>query len=114
MNNSDPCGCKQVLEPSATQPFSPCNNQGNPAYTERGTTGIAKGAAFVQVTFATEKVSVDYEFIDLEVENLTDSNPLSIEATPVNKTTNGFKVALDTLPDTGNYTLHWNMYVATV
>lgn len=112
--SSPPCGCKMALEPSPTRPLTPCDNAGNPAYTERGMQAIAAGASVVQVNFATEKVSLSYDFTELDIENLTDPNPINIETTIINKTTNGFKVALSGLPDTGNYFLIWNVFVTQV
>lgn len=106
-----PCGCKQVLEPVSTGPFTICDNAGNPAYVEAGTKALAVGVDTVNVSWGTRKASVNYSFSELAVENLIDPNPIAIDVEILNRSVTGFKVGLNGAPDTANYVLRYNAYV---
>lgn len=106
-----PCGCKQVLEPVTSGPFTICDNAGNPAFVEAGTKALGVGVDTVNVTWGTRKASINYTFDELTVQNLVDPNPISIDVTLLSKSLTGFKVGLNGAPDTGNYMLVYNAHV---
>ena len=109
-----PCGCTQVLEPDPGTEFTVCDNAGAPAFTENGVAPIQIGANGLTVFFSTTKASINYSFIELDVENLVDPNPLQIDAELIERQLGFFRVALTGLPDTVNYQLRWNVYVRSI
>lgn len=109
-----PCGCNQLLEPDPTGEFTVCDNAGSLAFTERGLTALVQGSPVLSVVFVALKASEEYSFIELAVENVVDPSPLSLNPEVVLRSTTGFTVDFDGLPDSGNYGLRWNLYVTNI
>lgn len=109
-----PCGCTQLLEPDPRTEFTICDNAGSPAFTESGLTPIPTGASTLTVSFAAEKASDQYTFIEMAVQNLVDSDPLLLNAELISGTTASFRVALSGATDSANYQLRWSVYVRSI
>ena len=109
-----PCGCTQALEADPQTEFTICDNAGAPAFTENGITPIPQGAEAQTITFSVNKASIDYTFVELDVENLVDSNPLNIDAQIISRQLGSFRVSYTGTPDTTNYQLRWNMFVRNI
>ncbi len=73
---------------------------------EAGVLALNAGVATYTVLFAVAKLSTNYEFIESDVSS-TDVNPLAIVPTMTNRTTAGFTLQLDSLPDTEHYVFRW-------
>ena len=104
----------QLLEPDAPDELTILNNNGSPSAFEVGLTSIPSGAQTVDVTFQTNKLSSQYNFNELAVENTTDTTPLTIYATLVSHSVAGFSVSLSGITDTANYQLRWAVEVTDV
>lgn len=104
----------QLLQPDPPIVYTLPGNASSPAVSEHGVFPLTTGVNEYLVPFVTDKISVDYEFLELAVENVVDLNKLSINASPSNRTVSGFNVLLDALPDTDNYRLRWDVLVNTV
>ena len=109
-----PCGCTQVLEPDPTGEFTICDNAGSLAFTEHGVTALTIGSSTLQVSFTGTKAANTYSFTELAVENLVDPNPFTLVPDVTSRTTTGFTVAFNGLPDTANYRLRWNVYITSL
>lgn len=104
----------QLLEPDPTPDFLVLNSNGSLAFFEAGASPIALGATQMVISFTAQKSNDAYTFNELAVQNTTDSSPLSIEATVVEKTAFGFTVLFAGVPDTSNFVLHWEVEVKQV
>lgn len=109
-----PCGCTQLLEPDPLTQFTICSNAGSPGFIESGISMIPQGVSTFSVVFDVQKASDNYAFVELAVENLLDSNPLSITPELRTRTRDGFSVDLSGMTDSPNYKLRWNVYVTMV
>lgn len=115
MSTTTDCGClTQFLSPDLPPDLIVCNNQGAPEFQEGRTDPLIQGQAFGTISFRVQKAGVDYDFDELEVENITDSSPLQIRAQITNRTEFNFSFTLNSTPDTANYRLRWAMHVNTV
>jgi len=80
----------------------------------RGITPLVNGQAYIDVVFPIVQARVDWTFIECRVVNTADPTPLNIwPAIVTSKTTTGFKLQLNGLPDTDNYYLDWAISGAT-
>lgn len=80
---------------------------------ESGTVDLETGQTQVNVTFETFKISDDYQFDSLYIENLVDEPAGAIEIVPTVRTQAGFTVELSGAPPTANYTLYWKVQART-
>lgn len=78
---------------------------------ESGFVDLSAGQVEVDVDFIYTKTSRDYRFTHHYVEKIGDSNPVSIEPVPFDRTKTGFKVALTAAAEVG-HTLQWGVKVA--
>lgn len=99
----------QVLEP-ATDVLVGENLYKDQSLEENGSVALTVGQEIVEVNFATQKFSEDYEFIAY-VENLRDAEPTVIQWLPIVRSRNGFSIGIEPLPDTGNYVFYWHVRV---
>lgn len=96
----------QVLDPIVTAPIG-----SDPlAYLESGYTNLMIGTQVTAVVFTVTKAAV-YDFIELEIVNVTDANPVNFSFEVTAKSLTGFTVTLSGLPDTSNYYLQWTVQV---
>jgi hypothetical protein len=78
--------------------------------TDFGVTPLVIGQAYIDVTFGPGQPDTTYKLVECYVENTVDATPLNIwPGIVTNKTTTGFRLQLNGLPDTGNYALHWSI-----
>lgn len=107
------CNIIQVLEPDGDVPVV---NQGgiDPALDERGEVVLSDNQSEVSVTFAKPKMSADYRFEYLYVDNLGVAQPGVISAVPVTQTTAGFVVELAGAAIGVGYILRWRVVVVAV
>ncbi len=103
----------QLLEPDPDDEFLILQNNGSVATFEAGVVPIAQGATQVDVTFASPKLSNQYSFSELAVENLVDQSPLAIGLTVVMRAKTGFSALLSALPDTANYQLRFSVQIVS-
>jgi hypothetical protein len=78
---------------------------------ESGSLALTAGQATAAITFIFTKMSQDYAFEDLYIENTTDANPGFIGCVPSAKSTAGFTVSFAAVPDSANYVLRWHVMV---
>lgn len=90
-------------------------NQGTeilPTYTgsEDGLTAIPISQDYVDVTFATARVSANWRLIVANVENSTDPAPENLMCAIItNKTNTGFRQTFSAATDTANYSYRWQV-----
>ena len=102
-----PCTAVQFLEPNpVTTVFASADDHSLPIE-EGGTLNLVVGVQGYSVNFAQEKLSADYDFLEADVQNTVDGSPLSLDWEITAKTTTGFTVTFNALPDTTNYTFNW-------
>ena len=90
----------------AASPVGPVSNP--PVYSQAGITPLVIGQAYVDVVFGSIQTTSDWVLVECDVVNTTDLAPLNIwPGIITNRTTAGFRVWLNGLPDSGNYYLHW-------
>jgi len=104
----------QLLEPDPPEELIVVNNQGAPSLFEVGVADIPIGVQSVSVIFATEKLSGDYTFNELAIENTVDLSPLTILANVQSRSKFGFTVSLNGITDTANYKLRFEVEVVVV
>ncbi len=104
----------QLLEPDPPEELVVVNNQGSPSLFENGVTNLASGVQSAVVVFSTKKLSSQYTFNELAVENAFDAAPLVILPTLVSHSVSGFSVVLNGITDTTNYKLRWEVNVVEV
>ena len=112
-NNCNVC-LDQLLEPDAPEELIVVNNQGSPSLFENGITNLAANVQSATVQFTTQKLSSQYTFNELGIENTLDASPLTILPTLVSHSTIGFSVVLNGITDTANYKLRWEVNVIEV
>jgi hypothetical protein len=89
--------------PSAGEPLPP-----EPPVSEKRITPLINGQSYIDVLFGSRKVDNDWEFIELQILNTTDPDPLNIwPGILTDKTVDGFQLQLNGMPDSNNYYLHW-------
>ncbi len=104
----------QLLEPDAPDELVILNNNGSPSAFETGVLNLAQGVSSADIAFAVRKLSSEYLFQELVVENIVDPSPLTIIATPTDHSIAGFSVSLSGVTDTPNYRLRWAVEVVEV
>jgi hypothetical protein len=104
----------QLLEPDPQDDLVIVNNNGSLSFFESSATPVPIGATQMDVTFAALKSSDSYTFNQLAVENTTDPTPFDIQATVISRSKAGFSVLLDTIPDTTNYLLRWEVAITQI
>lgn len=101
-NDGTPCTVTNLLDPDNSQ------------LEEYGDVHLTIGQVAVTVVFAKQKLSSNYDFIALIVENFIDGNPLDINSVPVQRLTTGFSLLLPATPETTNAVLRWHIRVRTI
>lgn len=96
----------QVLDPI----FSPPPGTNAKAYLESGYTNLPINQQVTAITFTVTKAAV-YDFIELEVVNVTDATPIKFSFDITAKSLTGFTIALSGLPDSANYFCQWTVQV---
>jgi hypothetical protein len=104
------CRTISILEPE-NDSIVTANGSIDQSLDESGSVELTIGQTEAEVTFATFKLSSDYDFDDLYIENLVDSPAGAIGIVPIVRTQAGFTVQFDGAPDTANYVLFWRVRV---
>lgn len=107
------CSTIQVLEPDGDVPVAV---QGgiDPALDERGEVILSDNQSEVNVAFTKAKLSANYRFEYLYVDNLGVAQPGVISAVPVTQTTAGFVVELAGAAIGAGYILRWRVVVVEI
>lgn len=96
----------QILDPIAvTPPGSDAKT-----YLESGYTNLPLNQQVTSITFLTTKAST-YDFVELEVVNVTDATPITFSIDITAKSLTGFTIRLNGLPDSNNYYVQWTVQV---
>ena len=75
-----------------------------------GMTQLTQGMSYVDVNFGAAQPTADWVLVGLSISNLADLTPLNLwPGVVTNKSTTGFRLQLNGLPDSGNYFLHWSI-----
>lgn len=101
----------QLLEPDPQEDFLILNANASPSTFETGVVAIPLGSTQVDVAFVTQKLSDQYNFHVLAIENLVDPVPTAFVLTVVSRTKDGFSVLLNGTTDTENYKLRFSIVV---
>jgi len=96
----------QVLDPIAVTP----PGTDPKTYLESGYTNLTSGQQTKVITFTVAKIAV-YDFVELEIVNVTDATPINFSFEITAKSLTGFTITLSGLPDTANYYLQWTVQV---
>jgi hypothetical protein len=104
----------QLLEPDAPDELVILNNNGSPSAFETGILNLPLGVSTADVLFTTQKLSSEYTFNELAIENLVDVSPLTIQITLTAHTSVGFSVSFSGVTDSANYRLRWGVEVTDV
>ncbi len=104
----------QLLEPDPPEELIVVNNQGSLSLFENGVLPLAIAVQDAVVVFTTEKLSNEYTFNELGIENTVDTTPLTILPTLISHSKQGFAVVLNGITDSANYRLRWEVNVIEV
>lgn len=75
-----------------------------------GQTVLIQGQDYVDVVFGSEQPTLNWVFLSATIFNTTDASPLNVwPGVLTSKTTAGFRLQLNGVPDTGNYYLYWSI-----
>lgn len=75
-----------------------------------GSTQLVSGQSYIDVVFSTPQATVDWTLIECAVFNIIDVTPLNIWPGIITaKTTTGFRLQLNGMPDSSNYYLSWTI-----
>lgn len=108
------CQTIQLLEPDPFPDLEVTDPSADLATEEGGALALTIGVTEYTVLFGTTKLAADYDFIESDIENETDGDPLSIVPTMTNRTTTQFTLQLDSEPDTANYVFRWKVRLTEV
>lgn len=103
------CRTVVLIEPESDSLVATSTSAIDQSIDESGTVELTIGQTQVNVTFETFKISADYQFDSLYIENLVDEPAGAIEIVPTVRTQAGFTVELSGAPPTANYTLYWKV-----
>jgi hypothetical protein len=79
-----------------------------PVYSQADVTPLVEGQAYIDVVFGSIQTDDTWVLVACEVYNLTDFEPLNIwPGIITDRTTAGFRLQLNGVPDTNNYYLSW-------
>jgi hypothetical protein len=95
-----------IYTPGGGVPVGPVSNP--PVYSQRGTTQLVAGQAYVDVVFGSVQTTDDWVLGECIVVNELDVTPLNIwPGIITDKAASGFRLQLNGMPDSDNYYLHW-------
>jgi len=72
------------------------------------------GQLEVPILFSQAKLSPEYDIIEHDLTNELDTDPMQIDYNFTERTTTGFRLVLDSSPDTANFRFRWKVRVPTV
>lgn len=104
------CDVIQLLEPTTDTTLFTDANSHAPEIEEGGVVHLVLNVLTYNVSFLTAKLTNDYDFIESDITSV-DANPLSIEPTMTLRTTTGFRLLLDSAPDTDNYIFNFRVRI---
>lgn len=98
-----------VWTPGGGFPVGPiAPGSSGPVYSQAGTTQLIEGQAYIDVVFGSVQTTDEWVLVECVVVNEIDAEPLNIwPGIITDKTTSGFRLQLNGMPDSGNYSLHW-------
>jgi len=109
------CRNIQLLEPDPSPPYDVTDlDESSEAVAEDGTLTLTEGITEYNVLFNTEKLSDEWNFTEDDITNEVDGDPLVIEYNFSNRTSTGFTLNLDSMPDSANYVFRWAVTVTEV
>jgi hypothetical protein len=74
---------------------------------------LVVGQSYIDVSFDTTQPNASWLMVECDVSNIIDPAPLNIWTGLVtSRTTTGFRVQLNGIPDSGNYYLTWAVVIA--
>lgn len=113
-NMSTACQTIQLLHPCECDDPTIIDPANSLATEEGNEFALQIGVTEYNVTFGTEKVSAEYDFVEDDISNDGDVDFLVIGYTLAERTAEGFTLTLDSEPDTNNYLFRWRVRVNTV
>ena len=115
MSISTRCRTIQIIEPNPSPPYDVTDlDENSLAVEEGGALALTEGVTEYDIPFAVEKLSADYDFIEDDISNEEDLDPLSIAYNFTNRTATGFTLVLDSQPDSAHYLFRWRVKVREV
>jgi hypothetical protein len=79
-----------------------------PVYSQADVTQLVEGQAYIDIVFGAVQTDDQWVLVACEIYNTLDLDPLNIwPGIITDRTTAGFRLQLNGLPDSGNYYLHW-------
>ncbi len=95
-----------IWSPGSGIPGGPVSNP--PVYSQAGITPLINGQSYVDVAFGSIQTTDEWVLVECIVVNEIDATPLNIwPGIITDKTTAGFRLQLNGMPDSDNYYLHW-------
>lgn len=115
MSLSTRCRNIQLLEPDPSPSYDVTDETENSlAVEEGGESALTEGVTEYNIPFTVEKLNPDYDFIEDDISNEEDVDPLSIGYNFTNRTATGFTLVLDSQPDSANYLFRWRAKVREI
>jgi hypothetical protein len=108
------CTNIQLLDPCECDGFNISNPSGSLSTEEGGALSLSVGVTEYVVPFTVQKLNSDYDFIESDISNTVDEDPMVIGFTLTERTATGFKLQLDSAPDTGNSVFRWKVQVTSI
>lgn len=108
------CRVVQLLESDPATALQVTDNGTSLAIEEGGALALTSGVSEYDILFAQTKASADYDFVESDVENEVDGDPLMIAPVMMERTTTGFHLALDANPDSSHYIFRWRVRINSV
>lgn len=103
------CRTIQLLEPDPYPDLEVVDPSGALATEEGGAVILVIGVTQYAVLFTRAKLGADYDFIESDIANDVDGDPLIMGMTMTDRAVLGFTLILDSQPDTANYVFRWRV-----
>lgn len=108
------CSVIQFLEPDPTETIFTGADDHSLPIEEGGVLNLMIGVISYAVAFQQDKLQDDYDFLEADVDNTVDADPLDLTWTITARNKSGFTVQFNALPDTSNYVFNWRVRVNSI
>jgi hypothetical protein len=108
------CTVIQFLEPDPQSIIYTGADDHSLPVEEGGVLNLSIGVQTYTITFVQAKLQDDYDFIEDDVNNTVDPDPLNLDWDLTARDRNGFTVVFNGLPDTSNYSWNWKVRIGSL